>query len=265
VVEWAVYLSPHLDDAVLSCGGLIHRQAAQGTRVLVVTIFAGHPPPDRLSAFAAAIHARWGTGHEPSVERRREDRAALDILGADFLHLDYLDAIYRFDGDSFLYLSDEELFGSPHPLDAGLSEQVKSSLSEALPLHQSSLYAPLGVGDHVDHQLVRRALLSLSDIPARPVLYEDYPYAEKPGALTHALKSAGGGDWYPETIPLDEDNLEAKIRAIAAYRSQVNSLFGGEERMRLQVCDYARAISPTEGLAERYWHLTGSLPASERY
>lgn len=196
------------------------------------------------------------------MERRREDRLALGILGADLLHLDYLDAIYRFAGDSFLYLSDDNLFGSPHELDTELCGQIESSLSKALPLQQSSLYAPLGVGNHVDHQLMRRALLSLSDVPARIILYEDYPYAEKPGALTSALESAGGGDWYPETTPLDEEDLEAKITAIAAYRSQVISLFGGEERMRLRVYDYARAISPKEGLAERYWHLAGSPSAS---
>jgi LmbE family N-acetylglucosaminyl deacetylase len=263
VSAWAVYLSPHLDDAVLSCGGLIHRQATQGTRVLVATIFAGHPPPNRLSTFASAIQTKWGIDGEPSRIRRREDRAALNILGADLLHFDYLDAIYRSDGDSFLYLSDEELFGLPHPLDTELCGDIESSLSKALPLHQFTLYAPLGVGNHVDHQLARRARLSLSDIPARVVLYEDYPYAEKPGALTYALESASGGDWNPETAPLDEENLKAKIKAVAAYRSQVDSLFGGEERMRRRVCDYARAISPTQGLAERYWTLTGSLPVRE--
>ena len=48
-----VYLSPHLDDAVLSCGGLIHRQVVAGQRPLVVTIFAGTPPVDvELSDFA---------------------------------------------------------------------------------------------------------------------------------------------------------------------------------------------------------------------
>ncbi len=262
--EWTVYLSPHLDDAVLSCGGLIHRQAAEGTRVLVITIFAGQPPLDRLSPFAARIHARWETGQEPTIERRREDQIALDILGADLLHLDYLDAIYRFEGDSFLYLSDEDLFGSPHPVDAELSGQIMSSLSHALPLHKSSLYAPLGVGNHVDHQLVKRALLSLRDRPARIILYEDYPYVERPGALTNALESAGDRDWRPESTPLDEEGVQAKIEAIAAYRSQVTSLFGHEEQMRLRVWDYARALSPTEGLAERYWHLADSWPGGRR-
>ena len=35
-----VYLSPHLDDAVLSCGGAIHRAGAAGEAVLVITVFA---------------------------------------------------------------------------------------------------------------------------------------------------------------------------------------------------------------------------------
>ena len=53
-----VYLSPHLDDAVLSCGGMIHRQAQAGERVVVVTVCAGDPPPGPLSDFARSLHER---------------------------------------------------------------------------------------------------------------------------------------------------------------------------------------------------------------
>ena len=37
----AIYLAPHLDDAVLSCGGQIFERTARGENVLVVTVMAG--------------------------------------------------------------------------------------------------------------------------------------------------------------------------------------------------------------------------------
>ncbi|MGH2521295.1 MAG: PIG-L deacetylase family protein, partial [Anaerolineales bacterium] len=52
-----LYLSPHFDDAALSCGGTIHQQTRQGERAVVVTVCAGDSPPGPLSAFAQTLHA----------------------------------------------------------------------------------------------------------------------------------------------------------------------------------------------------------------
>ena len=67
-----VYLSPHLDDAVFSCGGVIYQQTSMGDEVLVVTICAGEPMTDQLSPFAQGLHERWGID-QASVEVRREE------------------------------------------------------------------------------------------------------------------------------------------------------------------------------------------------
>ena len=67
-----IYLSPHFDDAVLSCGGLIWEQVRRGERVEIWTVCAGAIPPGPLSPFAAELHARWGTGMA-SVEARRAE------------------------------------------------------------------------------------------------------------------------------------------------------------------------------------------------
>jgi LmbE family N-acetylglucosaminyl deacetylase len=89
-----VYLSPHLDDAVLSCGGLIHRQARAGQPPLVVTLFSGQPAADaQLSTFAQSQHTHWGAPEDVVAIRWAEDRAALTVLGADYLRLNYLDCI----------------------------------------------------------------------------------------------------------------------------------------------------------------------------
>ena len=67
-MRW-IYLSPHFDDAVLSCGGLIRAQSQEGLAVEIWTIFAGDPPPGPLSEFALKIHARQN--QEPELPRYR--------------------------------------------------------------------------------------------------------------------------------------------------------------------------------------------------
>ena len=41
-----IFLSPHPDDAVLSCGGWIYQLAQDGERPIVITIFGGDRPAD---------------------------------------------------------------------------------------------------------------------------------------------------------------------------------------------------------------------------
>jgi LmbE family N-acetylglucosaminyl deacetylase len=255
VRESIIYLSPHLDDAVLSCGGLIRRQVTEGRQVLVLTIFAGQAPVDPLSALAAAIHARWQSGPEPVKEREREDRVALGILGADLLHLDYLDAIYRTCGNAFLYPSDEDLFGIPCSAEETLIVRIAASVSQVRSFDHSTIYAPLAVGNHVDHQLTRAAALSLFNRRCPVMFYEDYPYVEQPGALTKSLESLGDWTCFPSSVPLEEYCLRTKVQAIAAYRSQLSGLFGSGEKMRQRVWDYAQALSAAGGLSERYWQV----------
>src|SRR5512136_66244 len=83
-MRW-IYLSPHFDDAVLSCGGLIHEQACQGLQTEIWTIFAGDPPPGPLSEFAQQTHVLWGitSGEDMVAMRRAEDITAAGIVDAD--------------------------------------------------------------------------------------------------------------------------------------------------------------------------------------
>ena len=50
-----VFVSPHLDDVVLSCSGAICALREQGERVLVTTLFAGDPQPP-FSPLAQSFH-----------------------------------------------------------------------------------------------------------------------------------------------------------------------------------------------------------------
>ena len=70
MAEW-IYISPHLDDAVLSCGGMIRQQVQQGERVQVWTVCAKENPYPQLSEFAQTLHDRWETGNETvAIDRK---------------------------------------------------------------------------------------------------------------------------------------------------------------------------------------------------
>src|SRR5438093_1734972 len=79
----SLYLSPHLDDAVLSCAGHILHERAQGRRVVVATLFGAGGGDE--------------AGRKLYQARRDEDRRALALLGAECLHLGLVDAPFRDD------------------------------------------------------------------------------------------------------------------------------------------------------------------------
>ncbi len=245
-----IYLSPHLDDAVLSCGGMMAQQVRRGEQVRVVTVCAGDPPPGPLSPFAQSLHERWGTPTNAVALRRAEDEAALCILGAEVIHRDVPDCIYRAVNGEHLYASEPAIFGELHPAEAPLIEQLAAELRALGP---SRLYAPYTLGHHVDHQLVRRAA-ELSG--AAYAFYEDYPYAardpvELPRGESVPLETRGLS---PLLIAMDDTALAAKIRAVAEYRSQISTFWRSPAEMEAALRAFALA---TGGglLAERIWRL----------
>ncbi|MCB0027388.1 MAG: PIG-L family deacetylase, partial [Anaerolineales bacterium] len=54
----AIYLAPHLDDAVLSCGGQIFDRVQAGQKILVLTIMAGEPAAGQMNDYIASLHSR---------------------------------------------------------------------------------------------------------------------------------------------------------------------------------------------------------------
>jgi LmbE family N-acetylglucosaminyl deacetylase len=257
-----VYLSPHLDDAILSCGASIRSQTQAGRSVLVMTIFAGAPTRFDISPLAAELHGLWGDFADPVALRRREDRKANRLLGARSCHLDYLDAIYRRDAVSFLYGRDEDLFGPPHGSDLELPTRIADSILEICSARQPEVFAPLGIGNHVDHQLLTEAALSLHRRFPELVFYEDYPYVEVPGGLTQALEGVCFNRWTSHIQAFDEGCMAAKIDAIATYASQIRPLFGCAEMMARRVRDYAGALASEQGYGERYWRLPATATES---
>jgi LmbE family N-acetylglucosaminyl deacetylase len=253
-----LYLSPHLDDVALSCGGTIHQRAADGEQVEVLTLFAGEFTGHEISSFALLQHEYWGKPPQPMLLRRTEDSAALALLGADARHFDSLDAIYRAGPDGeWLYSQEESLWNGVHPADP-VAQNGAQALAEHLaallpPKDQAIIYAPLAVGCHVDHQIVHAAARHLLAHGCRVTFYEDYPYAERPGATEAAVTAAGAEAWRVETVSLNSADLAAKVSALSYYRTQMAVLFGGAEAMANRIWTFAVSRSQQVPLAERLW------------
>lgn len=249
-----VYLSPHLDDAALSCGGMIHRQAQAGEPVVVISLCAGFPPPGQLTPFAESLHARWRISAAQAVSARRaEDQAALQTLGAAAVHLDTPDCIYRLDPQTgeALYGSEASLWGEVQASEAGLLERAAAAVEEILRRFQARrFYAPLALGHHVDHQLARRAAERLGVW----AYYEDYPYADREANLSpnSLITGAETSTLTPAVVPISEADLAAQCRAVAAYASQISTFWSGADQIEPGLRAYSRHTGGRE-LAERLW------------
>jgi LmbE family N-acetylglucosaminyl deacetylase len=245
-----MYLSPHLDDAALSCGGRIAAQVAAGERVLVVTLCTAAPPADSaFSPLAQQFHTEWSLPPEQVVAARlREEQAAMAQLGCDYVWAGLLDAIYRYPQ---AYESNATLFNTPAPNDPLFADlqRVVSLLRERLP--DGVFYAPLGVGSHVDHLITLSVAGDLLGNNVR--FYEDLPYAITAGALERQMQSLDT-PLSPQTLVIGERAFQTKLEAITAYASQLDILFGGAEAMVRAMTDYARSVNPDGNeCAERLW------------
>ena len=185
-----------------------------------------------LPATGFALACQLDKGLAPEIDymalRREEDRAAAAILGvADLRWLDLPEAPHRG------YSSASELFAEPRPGDdiwrvlAGCIAALQTELSPDV------ILAPQGLGGHVDHiQLIRAVQAVAGSTPV--AWYRDTPYAIR---NPDAKPFIEGG---PEiTLPIAA-TLERKLRASCAYESQIGFQFGGADAARRALEHFAR-------------------------
>lgn len=250
-----IYLSPHLDDAVLSCGGQIYQATKAGQKILIVTVAAGEPETEVRSDFARFLHHNWGlTAAEAVADRRAEDIAACQILKADWLHWSLPDCIYRVNPSDGvpLYTSDADIFGEIDPSERALVNKLAARMEQLPAAGQVSV--PLTLGHHVDHQLTR--LAAERHFGAGLIYYEDYPYIQRhPAALAPLVTPESA--WRVEVIPLSDEALAARIAASRQYRSQIGQLFNDAEGMATLIRQQVAAAG-----GERLWRRlhSGSRP-----
>lgn len=221
-----LYLSPHMDDAVLSCGGRIALQTGRGERVLVVTAFSGNGE-------GAASHEIPGVLTRSDLStRREEEETALGRLGADFLLLNYPDGVFRCRHPLLrygLHLSAARRFSS-------LVGALRSDLDRvSMAASCRGIYLPLGIGQHIDHHLAFLAGINMSCEPGNSLavsFYEEFPYALIPHALHYRFRIIGAPAIPP---PAARRRPEKRIIDIHRSVSHISTLTGNRPLGKLAV------------------------------
>jgi LmbE family N-acetylglucosaminyl deacetylase len=196
-----VVVSPHLDDAVLACGDLLG--SAPGA--VALTLFAGRPP-------ARAAPTPWDAacGFRPGDDvigcRRAEDRAALAVLGAAPVWLDFRDAQY-----------------GPPTTTAALARAFRAALTVLAP---RLVALPLGLFHH-DHERASDAALRVVRRFPGPawLVYAEALYRGLPGLVSRRRRRlARAGFRLVPVLPPRPAASPAKRRAVACYGSQLRGL-----------------------------------------
>ena len=221
----AVILSPHFDDAVLSCWHLL----ASAGEVLVVNVFAGEPPAGTLGWWDELAGA---TDSAAAVRARiKEDCRALALAGRTAVNLPFLDSQYR------------------------QSDQASGEIVQALRgvlVKDARIYAPASLGDdHRDHAAVRAAALALHAEGADVTLYADLPHATVDGWPAWVLDGGSCTDGDPAgerwTCQLETTGLTVERMVPARHRLSAEDHAGKLEA----VLTYASQIAPLQKIFGR--------------
>ncbi|HET7094646.1 MAG TPA: hypothetical protein VFI22_14235, partial [Thermomicrobiales bacterium] len=187
-----------------------------------------------------------------------EETAAATALGATTNVLPFRDAIYR----DRHYLGNPQLFGHIAPAESVLPAEIAAALlAHAAPEAGARFYAPLGVGNHVDHQLAFLAAAQLASERWDVWLYEDLPYAINPGALDRRLADLAATHPVEPAATIDVASVwPAKLAAILAYASQLETVFAyvGSGCTPADIDATMRAYADRAGdgaPGERFWRL----------
>ncbi|MDP2994082.1 MAG: PIG-L family deacetylase [Anaerolineales bacterium] len=223
-MRW-IYVSPHFDDPVLSCGGLIWEQTQKGIPVEIWTVCAGDAPPGPLSLLAMVCHQQWGieSAEDVVAARRIENQEAAALVGAETVNFSIPDCIYRRSPTGEL-LYPEDVFVPIHTIEKNLDADIAAALTSELQ-PDDMIVSPLAIGGHLDHVLTRLAAEHLD----RPLWY----YADIPYIINHPEMLVPATKGLKETLyPISEKELGGWQSGIAAYATQILMLFETGEKMQ---------------------------------
>lgn len=227
-LERIVVLSPHFDDAAMGAGEMLIRHA--GADTAVITVLGGRPPsyPDPPSPWDALGGFR--SGDDVVGARRQEDRAAMEVLGADPVWLEFPDHQYLDPAD--------------RPTPGDVAPALEAAIVGRSP---TAVFIPMGLANP-DHAMTHDAALIVRD--GHPdwawFAYEDHGYKHIPGMLAWRVsKLFRSGLWpTPALVPVAADP-QRKRKSIWCYTSQIPPL---EQ-------DHALTERLEANVPEQFWRL----------
>ncbi len=219
-------ISPHMDDAALSCGRLL--SARPGSHV--VTVFSGGPESVRPLPTWDEMSGSFKPGDNVMSLRQLEDEDAMAVVGAYGHRLDFWDEQYRAGRPIRLarlrpraLRAARARLGDP-ALESSVEQRLRGIVAE---IALETWLIPLGLW-HGDHKMTARACLRVArhGPERRWVVYEELPYRlEVPLEVTAAKQriQANGFGIDPSVFP-SSDDASKKRDMVNAYRSQIPCL-----------------------------------------
>jgi LmbE family N-acetylglucosaminyl deacetylase len=223
-----VIVSPHLDDAVLGTARLL----AAHPGATVITVFTGKPPRYPTPMRTWDVQSGFGPDDDVMAARRAEDVAALGVLDATPVWLDFVEYSYR-PGDK--------------PVSA---RAIAPVLADAIVAADPTVVvAPFGLANP-DHDVTHRACMLAREDPRLLDrswwCYEDSGYKHIPGMLAMRISRLfNRGLWPTPIAPPIDPTEERKQKAVQCYPSQLLAL---EDDWQISV----KLAAPAP---EQYWRL----------
>ena len=215
-------ISPHLDDAVFSAGGLLKRRACEGYRVVIATVFTASVPDPKGFALACQLDKGLAPDVDYMALRRDEDAVACAVIGAEPVWLPFREAPHRG------YHSAAALFDGIRS-DDNVGEAIAHELAALIcSICPDEILAPRGIGNHVDHLIVARAVGAAG---VSTCLWTDYPYSIRHG---HGPLVAED-ETRIHAVTLTDTEIRSKIQAAAAYTTQIPFQFGDFDELERSV------------------------------
>ena len=206
-------VSPHLDDAILSCGILMQRRLAAGDEILALNIFTE------------------GTNAE---KRRVEEADAEACIGARPYFLNELDAPDR---DPIYKKKQNLFFGPVEDTPEDFMTRVTGRVKDFLAEHGvEAAWFPLGAGGHIDHCIAHEIGRRITGLPVR--FYEDRPYILWNGVLQGRMNQLGIAAGLPAVTA---ESMQASLDDIHYTKSFMPA---GEYRDECLPLYYARLAPP---------------------
>jgi hypothetical protein len=237
-------VSPHLDDAMLSCFAVLER----GEAVDVLTVCAGSPDPPQRGWWD--VECGFASSAESIPARLAEDEAAFAGMPHERRYLELFEGQYiagrRSESDRDAIVEAVSAWISANAKGTVAVPAGAGGRSGAIGGRLRRVFRrPLSPPPHPDHLFVRDAVLTLPI--ASLLLYEEVPYLYGGAADEEARRVAADG-WEQESLVVPIDRT-AKAARLAAYASQIAPLSDPEARL-----DDPNVLPAVE----RYWALRRS-------
>jgi deacetylase len=229
----SIFLSPHADDICFSSFWAIAGIAPKTAQI--VTVFS-----ESCWTFRSAPNLDIRA--EVTAIRHKEDIAFAKYVHAEYTTLGLPDSSLRYplgSGGEYIIEADDML------------PEVRQRITESVQHCEGALsvFAPIGVSQHVDHLLVRDAALDLFQGRAELVLYEDLPYAARltPDAIAEFVR--GTKLTLSELRFVESGTRLSKRAALALYPSQL------EATTACEILCHAESLVHNGASSERAWRV----------